>query len=210
MSKGVIGIPIGSLSRYTEFFICLGQLQRPAGTIEEYCSGANIAKNLNNIIRVMLKGDYEWLWIIADDHVFKPDVLMNLLKHNVDAVGTLYTKRINPFPPTYHTGRDDNYSQQSYKAINGKSGLVELKNETIGNAGLLVKRCVFEKMSWPWFEYGKPKATMLEDLYFCDKVREEGFKLYIDLDTTMGHIANFAVWPVRDENNNYSSEIRTP
>ncbi|GAI93114.1 unnamed protein product, partial [marine sediment metagenome] len=54
-----------------------------------------------------------------------------------------------------------------------------------GGAGfLLVKREVFEKLPYPWFSFEKGG----EDLYFCDKARENGFEIWADMSVLLGHL----------------------
>jgi len=43
-----------------------------------------------------------------------------------------------------------------------------------------------------WFEtFGKQN----EDLEFCRKIREAGFKIHVDCDAPLGHIGNLIAWP---------------
>jgi len=60
--------------------------------------------------------------------------------------------------------------------------LIEI--ESTGFGCLLVKASVFKKLKKPWFKWkiGEP-----EDLYWCNRVNEQGFKIYADPSTFVGH-----------------------
>ena len=212
--KGVIGVATSFLGRYREFDVSVNRVVAPPGSVREWFMGVNIAFHFNNMIRKMLKGDYQWVWILGDDHVFQPNLLMRLLERNVDVVVPLCLRRNNPFFPVISGGEEQQYRSlkaDGWDSIKGKSGLMELADLTTGNAGMLIKRHVAETMPGPWFENGKlnPETNGM-DIWFCKKVRDHGFSLYLDLDNTIGHLTHVAVWPTRDENNAYSPDIRTP
>jgi len=70
--------------------------------------------------------------------------------------------------------------------------------EGVGFGFLAVKNGVFEKLSKPWFqqayakkiqEDGSLKSYVLmgEDLSFCSRVLEHGFKIYLDTDVRLNH-----------------------
>lgn len=209
---GVIGIASGFLGRYREFSTCLARIKGPDGTIIDWRLGVCIAMHYNNMIRTMLKDEkYKWVWLLGDDHVFRPDLLMNLLKHDVDVVVPLCLKRIAPYKPIIFAGREGGFQPLGWDALYGKSGLVELQSSLLGNAGMLIKRHVVETMPSPWFENGKMNPELGGcDLWFCQKLHDLGLGLYLDTDNTIGHLSHVAVWPTRNEKNMYSPDLRTP
>lgn len=211
-TPGVIGIASGFLGRYRDFDVCLNRAKMPEGSGVDWRVGVNIAYNYNNMIRTVLDdAKYQWLWILGDDHVFMPDLLMNLLKRDVDVVVPLCLRRTTPYLPVIFAGREGGYSPLGWDALNGKEGLVELETTLLGNAGMLIKRHVLETMDYPWFENGKMNPEMGGcDLWFCQKVHDAGIGLYLDTDNTIGHISHVAVWPLRGDNNIYTPELRTP
>ena len=53
----------------------------------------------------------------------------------------------------------------------------------------------------PWFEFGKRADSdyPAEDVWFsANKARRLGFRMYCDLDASIGHLNTCAVWPSRD------------
>jgi hypothetical protein len=73
---------------------------------------------------------------------------------------------------------------------------------------MLIKREVFEGMSEPWFDmpWQTTRGYMGEDVFFCKKAQELGYKVYIDHDVSheIGHIGTFEfghphTWVVKEE-----------
>ena len=61
---------------------------------------------------------------------------------------------------------------------------------------MLIKETRPGAIGEPYFEtYGKQN----EDLEFCRKIRNAGFKIHVDCDTLLGHIGNLIVWPYWNE-----------
>jgi hypothetical protein len=184
----------------------------PVGSQIDWRVGVGIALNFNNMVRRMLSDEmFQWLWILGDDHVWQPDLLIRLLKRDVDVVVPLCLRRLPKYSPVLFAGRDGGFVPLGWEAINGKTGLIKLEGNLLGNAGMLIKRHVLETLKSPWFENGKMNPEMGGcDLWFCQKVHDAGFGLYLDTDNTIGHLSHVAIWPRRDEANNYNPDIRTP
>ncbi len=209
---GLIGVSRGYLARYAEFDISLQQTQRPAGSDVNLQLGVNIAHNYNQLIRVMLDNpSLRWVWFLGDDHIWAHDLLMNLLDHDVDVVIPLVLRRNHPFRTVIHTSAEQGYRNLIDDELDGYTGLLDVTNCTFGNAGMLVRRRVFEAIPDPWFENGKTKSDQGGcDLYFCEKIRAAGFKMYLDLDARMGHMTTVSITAYRDEEGRYRPEIQTP
>lgn len=189
MNGGTIGVISGELTRFSDFSIALLHVIKPPDTKLAWVKGVNISFNCNRLVENML-GD--WLWLIGDDHVFDPDIIMRLLAHNVDVVVPLCLKRSAPFDPVVysHQNDDGNYEYADLPA----SGLHEVY--AAGQAGMLIRRHVFDLIDDPVFE---TFGTQNEDMVFCRKLREAGVKIWCDVDTPLGHIGLMHVWPEHDE-----------
>jgi hypothetical protein len=147
-------------------------------------SGVNVTGNLNEAVAKM-KGD--WLWQTADDHVWEPNIIYRLEAHNVDIVAPHCLKRTPGYEPViYGSSNGDIHSLAQIP----REGLFEV--HAAGTAGMLIRKHVFDEIGEPWFEtYGKQN----EDLMFCRKLREHGFKIWCDPTILLGHIALTCVWP---------------
>jgi hypothetical protein len=193
---GLVGVLAQDTARFSMFGASITRLQIPAGSDCQWVIGNDIPQGMNTLIRHMRDTD-EWVWIMGDDHAFAPFILMSLLAHDVDVVVPLCLTRQPPFDPVIYMdwyneaeGLREKISLDEFPT----GGLVEIHSS--GSAGMLVKRHVLEAIGDPWFQrYPDNGKHLAEDLYFCDRVREEGFKIYADLDTKLGHITTSIVWP---------------
>lgn len=193
---GIVGVPISELTRFSNFWSSLYRLQVPHRTGISIAEGSSVAKNCNEMVRVLLKdARADWLWILGDDHVFLPEILMKLLDRDVDIVVPLCYQRKPPFMPVIYRGvTENNESITIHPKTLPKEGLIEVG--AAGTAGMLIRRRVFEKMADPWFEFGRIRTEDLsEDIYFCRKALLAGAKIYCDVEQVLGHTAAYTVWP---------------
>jgi len=214
LPPGVIGVATHYLGRYREFDVCLDKIIAPNRTDVRWNMGVNIAMGYNNSVRVMLKEGLQWTWILGDDHTFNSDILVNLLNRNVDVVVPLCLRRQKPFYPVLHSSPASGFKpmkEKGWEFLKGKRGMVDLGNLTCGNAGMLIRRSVLEKMSEPWFEVGQINSEYgSTDLYFCKKLYDQGFKIYLDTDNRLGHITHVITLPVRGPDGELGPDLRVP
>lgn len=210
---GIVGVITSTMSRYQEFHMTLGTVKMPFGSVMTWEMGLDIAFNLNNLCRKLLENKkMQWLWILGDDHLFLPDVLTRLLAKCKDIVVPLCAKRTHPFHPVIYTRKESKYYQINWESLKNRTGLIEV--DGVGNAGMLIRRNVIEKLGDDWHRMGwQIPEHGGSDLYFCKRATEEGFQLYVDLDNHIGHIAHMGVWPVTTvnglrKNRVYNAEIR--
>jgi hypothetical protein len=145
----------------------------------------------------------EWIWFIGDDHTFDPLLLINLLKHDVDVVVPVVTKRVPPFIPLAYKelhfvpGVELAMTPFTWSELNHLQGLVLLAGA--GHGGMLVKRKVIEALGEDhWFRVGEVEPDELsEDLSFCHRIRQAGFSIYLDTDSTLGHLNATSYIPTR-------------
>lgn len=195
---GVIGISSGELARYAVFYDSVLHLSSPPNTALVLARGANIAENRNNITRDAIDMGAEWIWYIDDDQVFRSDTLLTLLNHNVDVVSGLYVHRSPPFMPVMFDWEDPNGHVHHKLLVKEESGLVPVV--ATGAGCLLVKTKVIKAMEPPYWTLGQlQKDAWCDDVDFCRRVREKGFKIWCDLDMWVGHQFNGTLWPTRNE-----------
>ena len=77
---GTIGVISSDLGRYSDFSLSMCVLLKPEDARIIWTKSVDVVGNCNQICRKMLG---EWLWLMGDDHVFNPDILVRLLEHNV-------------------------------------------------------------------------------------------------------------------------------
>jgi len=74
-----------------------------------------------------------------------------------------------------------------------------LESLYVGMGFMLVKKGVFETVKWPWFLsttipfVNRTEIMVTEDIYFCNKAREAGYKVWIDPTVKVGHQRNLVI-----------------
>jgi hypothetical protein len=188
---GTVAVPAGEFSRYHQFTNSIAGLLKPPNTKLQITRGLSVTHNLNSMVRE-LHGD--WLWVMGDDHSFSDDALMRLLDRQVDVIVPLCWRRSPPFQLVVFTHQNED---DSYQPINPgdlpDEGIFEI--HAAGSAGMLVRKNVLDAIGDPWFTTVGEHQN--EDLEFCRKVREAGFKIYADSEVFIGHHGQFSVWPAR-------------
>ena len=142
---------------------------------------------------------------IDSDMTFPQDMIGRLLAHDVDIVAANCARRRMPTGPTAQN-YDENGKRQSVFSLPESTGLEEVGS--VGTGVMLIKREVFQGMTEPWFDMPwqyDNRGYMGEDVFFCKKAQELGFKVYIDHDVSkeIGHIGTFEfkhdhTWVMRD------------
>ncbi len=190
---GTVVALAGETGRYTQFAICMQSLafRVPHGSSIRWVMGNDIAESRNQACAEI---DGDWIWFIDDDHAFQEDILVKLLSHGVDIVTPLCLRRNQPFLPVPCV--DDDFMDLN---LYGESELVEVQHA--GSSGMLIRRRVLDALEPPWFELahepdGRPVS---EDVNFCRRAVEAGFKIHVDTGVRLGHITTAVVWPTWSE-----------
>lgn len=193
-TAGTVVALAGEAGRYTRFSVCMQSLSFhvPPQTAFRWMLGADIAESRNQACGE-LHGD--WIWFIDDDHAFQHDIVLQLLARNVDIVQPVCLRRNQPFLPV--AAVDGDYMDiRKY----GPDELVEV--EHAGSSGMLIRRRVLERLEQPWFELGHREGDgnrVSEDVNFCRKAKEAGFKIHVDMAVRLGHIAPVTIWPAWED-----------
>ena len=188
--SGTVGIIANDSARYTLFAASLVNLRTPVNTAISWAVGSDRIVGRNNIVRQALDQGSEWVLFLDDDHAFGPDLLLRLLAHDQPIVASLYMGRARPFAPiAYGEKQDDGTYLPIQLPGLPESGLLAVV--AAGTGGMLIRSEIFRAVGEPWCEHGRAS----EDLIFCDKAREAGFPIYLDLATHLGHLAPCSIWP---------------
>jgi GT2 family glycosyltransferase len=157
-----------------------------------YPKGKPITNNRNTIVQKFLaQPEYEYLMMIDSDIVPPPNIL-KLLDFQKDV--------ITPLMFCYQKGNEDKYEVRPLvlkmakdgiydipKDLTNKSGLIEV--DATGTGCIIISRKVLETIKHPFENvYDKDGIKRLgNDLNFCKRVKESGFKVWVHLDYEASH-----------------------
>ncbi len=85
----------------------------------------------------------------------------------------------------------ENKRAPSFEFMQSNNGIIEV--EGIGFGSMLIKSDVMATIDYPQFLYMHSidfKNTLSEDMYFCEKAKQAGYKIYANLDVKCEHIAS--------------------
>lgn len=133
--------------------------------------------------------DYDYLMWIDSDQIFNPNQIKQLLDRKKDIVAGIYKMEDGKQFAVVKDWDEDFFKRHGYfhflneEDIKGQNDLIEVSY--VGFGFMLIKKNVFESMTYPWFrpieqKIGKAVDFCMEDVAFCLRARENGFKIYID------------------------------
>lgn len=177
-----LGIPCWRADIKREFLgSMLANLIRSPGLIKDayIAANVNIAAARNQIVDNTVMSA---IFMTDPDTVLPQKAVETLAKHDLPIVTGLYFKRTPPFTPNIYKKSADKTIWEPIVDY-PESGLLEV--EACGAGCLLVKREVFQKIGYPYFEY--VEGIRSEDMDFCEKAAKAGYKIFCDVTVKCGH-----------------------
>lgn len=167
----------------------------------------------NALFDGFLKSGLDYMLFVDNDAAFRPEAVERLAQHNLPVVcGCMYTRGLPPRPTIGHyvgQTRDGTHIYRYAEVVKRILSLADKHGVTADNAendmlfpqtggdllevdgcGMhftLIRRDVAEALRPPYFIF-VGSTTAGEDYYFCRKVKEAGFPIYLDLSVQTGHI----------------------
>ena len=189
---GAVCFASGEVPRYGTSIKCFQQLHVPGGSLESWQLGCLVSHNLNLGLDAMMENPaLQWAWIMGDDHLYSPDIILRLLDRGVDVVAPLC---LNKYPPLEPTVINQTLGRQKYLEELPTRGLYKLAaDETCGDAGLLIRRTVLAALERPYYNVHRSGEFKAEDQTMVRKIQAAGFPVWIDVDQAIDHIGNVAL-----------------
>lgn len=129
--------------------------------------------------KYLLESGCDSLLFIDSDMVVPMDLVPRLIEADKDIVSGLAFKRVPGYEPCTFK-KCDREGTEFY--LDYPKGLIEVQG--VGMACTLIKRKVFEILQTPYFF---PMPNIGEDLAFCVRAREAGFRIFCDTELICGH-----------------------
>ena len=191
--KILIGIPTAR-NIEAETFKSIYDLKIPEGyeATFQFFYGYNVDQ-VRNLIADWVVNGFDYLFSVDSDIAFPTDTLVKLLSHDKDVVSGLYIQRKpgEHILEIYESNTTGGINNMPYGKLKERS-LVEVAG--CGFGCVLVKAEVFKVIGYPQFKYHSAIShsnTVSEDVYFCNKAKENGFKIWADPSILCRHTGSF-------------------
>ena len=163
-------------------------------TVFQFFYGYNVDQVRNLIASWIVNGDYDYLFSVDYDISFAPDTLIKLLNHDQDVVSGVYRQRFHEHQTLELFEKNDRggFTHMPYEKIKGKTDIVELG--ACGFGCVLIKKKVMVDIGYPQFQYHSAidhKDTFSEDLDFCRKAANKGFRIWADPTIICDHTGSY-------------------
>ena len=187
----VIGLPFGGRPVTPEWAISIAAQTYPLNMNVQFTAlkGVETGDARNQIVKHALEVGAKYLWFLDDD-VAPPFFAARRLIYDLEqaeekvmVAGGIYCAKSEPTEPIVYRG-DGQGAFWRWKA-----GQV-FEVTSMGTGCMVIKTEVFKHLEEPYFLWvdkkeselpeGLNKFSMTDDIYFCEKVRNAGFKLIAD------------------------------
>lgn len=164
-------------------------------TVEEctivFNTGSLVYTSRNALATKAMQNEFDYVMWFDSDMEFEPDTLVNMLntmrEKDMDILTGLYFRRVYPYSPVLFDQLD----------IDGEicywSEFKEIPEDIfeVGGCGfgcVLMKTDVFFDVQGRFGQMFAPIANNGEDIAFCWRARQCGYKIYCDPSIKLGHV----------------------
>lgn len=163
-------------------------------------TGLIIARNA--AVEIFLRSSADWLLTLDTDIGFPPDLLDQMLAHAQAPYAESYSIISGFYKTVMETGSQYLDGSVSFKELplalkendRGRFGPYEkyegaMEVDAVGAGCLLVHREVFDSLGSGWYDTVRGLG---EDISFCVKARQAGYKILCDTDIELSHFKS--IW----------------
>lgn len=187
--KLAIATPLSGNVVPVEYFESVLAMKKPADYIFLRAgSYQGVAHMRNQLVEGAKQYGCTHILFLDVDHRHNIDTIPMLMSHNKPIVSGLSFMRQDPYEPCMFRGMINRYETVTEWE---EDELVEV--DSVGCACLLIDMEVFENIERPWFDFiANPDPTVKygigEDVYFCNKAKMAGYKIYVDTSIQNSHL----------------------
>lgn len=157
-------------------------------------SSADITRGRNQAVEWFLKTDLDYLWLVDTDMVFTPHVPEFLINQEVPISSALYygqDEAGDTFPVVSMWHRDGVHIRKAVDTDFWNAQPTEVAG--VGMGCCIIRRDVLEALGsdvlWPFAEVRQSTGQPTEDdITFCLRAKEHGFKTYVMGSCVVGHV----------------------
>ena len=176
-----------------QFSQALAMLEKEGKTLVSFVIGSLIYNSRNDLVKQAMTLDCSHILWLDSDMVFPPETLKYLFKEmeetGADFISGLYFRRCAPFSPVAFDTLEIKDGKATWTDYTGElSGLHEVG--AVGFGCALVKTDMLLEMAATYGDFFGPIANVGEDLAFCWRARQLGYKILLDCNLKLGHVGH--------------------
>lgn len=156
--------------------------------------GSLIYTSRNNIAKRAIMDEADLVMWFDSDMIFNPDVLQRMLKHidaGADMVTGIYYRRVPPYTPTiFEKMAIDEEKQAAVWTEFDEIPTEPFEVDACGFGCVLMKTEVFISVFQQFGNMFAPIGNVGEDIAFCWRARQCGYKILCDPTFDLGHVGS--------------------
>ena len=169
----------------------LAQLQKVGDCVLSMKTGSLIYTSRNSLATTAIQSEADFVFWLDSDMVFKPDTLVRMMdtlkKNDLDILTGLYFRRVPPYSPVLF----DKLDIEGVKADYSEYSKIPDDLFEVGACGfgcVLMKTDVFFDVQSKFGNMFAPIGNNGEDVAFCWRARQCGYKVFCDPSVICGHV----------------------
>lgn len=169
----------------------LAQLQKVGDCVLSMKTGSLIYTSRNSLATTAIQSEADFVFWLDSDMVFKPDTLIRMMdtlkKNDLDILSGLYFRRVPPYSPVLFDKLDIDGVKADYSEYSKiPDDLFEVG--ACGFGCVLMKTDVFFDVQSKFGNMFAPIGNNGEDVAFCWRARQCGYKVFCDPSVICGHV----------------------
>lgn len=191
------------------FIETLLNLQKPCTCMYRFGTSGLVYDARDEACQIAISNDYDYILFIDSDMVVEPRALVYALKREADIVTGLYFKRKDNHEPVLYKKIGKRYTDEngtihhSFTEVATDLSKEFFEVEGCGFGFVLIRTEVLKTMHKKYLSWFEPLPGMGEDLSFCERCKDFGFKIMCDTSIYLGHMGtyvyDFKDW-IQDDN----------
>ena len=157
---------------------------------------SNPSRAANMLCKRLTEIPYDYAFMFDLDMVFPPNLLSTLVldaeEKKLDIVcGWAFQKHFPPVTNLLIKQPDGKYATVTEVGV---TDLFEV--DATGKSCMLLRKGVIESIDPPWFQdtqadYSDGENFTGPDIYFCEKIKSKGYKIWVDPNMRCGHVGEY-------------------
>lgn len=190
--KILIGVPCME-QLPLEYVESILKLIRPCVCDVMHIPNSLVYTSRDTLAQIAVKKCYDYLLFVDSDMTFEPRALNKLLERDADIVSGLYFKRKAPYDPVVYKEVGMRFATDAIAETEFDIDRAYFAVKGCGMGFCLIKTEVLKSIFESSISCFEPLPGLGEDLSFCFRATQKGFKIMCDSTIDIGHISKTVI-----------------